>query len=86
MQAWRRQDVELHKLGKNIHFFRMHVANCSKLEAEIKNCTTDHIKSGISVFTASLFLLGQLLCFTAVRKGKDCEIGNNCVVFREIWD
>jgi len=45
----------------------MHVANCSNLEAETMNWTIDHTKSGInSVFTASLFLLGQLLGITVV--------------------
>jgi hypothetical protein len=36
------------------------------LEAEITYWTTDHTKIGISVFTASLFLLGQLLGITAI--------------------
>ena len=64
MRASRRQDIELCKLGKNIHSFCMHVVNCSNLEADIMNWTTDHTKSGISLFTASLFLLGQLLGIT----------------------
>ena len=51
---------------ERIYTLRMHIANCSNLEAEIINWTADHTKNGISVFTASLFLLGQLLGITAI--------------------
>jgi hypothetical protein len=43
-------------LGKNKHTFCTHIVKWPDLEAEVKNCITDHRNNGISISTKVIIL------------------------------